>query len=153
MYAKSAIFGLILFCGGAAAAQAQLIDPNQHCVYQPGSTNCVPIPPRSPNVIGPYPPQGQGQPIAPPIDAGRYVVCATTAPVPGTKNMLVTNVFRSDDSLSAVEEQLIQYESSQQIDVQWKCIEGDKMSLSQQLQATITNFSVRGYNIMQVRHM
>jgi hypothetical protein len=47
------IGALALAWTGAAAdpAQAQLIDPNNHCVYQPGSTQCQPI--EAPPMPGP----------------------------------------------------------------------------------------------------
>jgi hypothetical protein len=42
---RAAIALSVGLCGAAliAEAQAQLIDPNQNCVYQPGSTRCEPI--------------------------------------------------------------------------------------------------------------
>src|SRR5262245_29757993 len=46
---------------GSSAVRAQLIDPNQGCVYQPGSTNCQPIPrgPQPPPAPPPVPPYQQ----------------------------------------------------------------------------------------------
>src|SRR3954464_437243 len=45
------LYGAALFAG---EARAQLIDPNQTCVYQPGSTRCEPIRrPTAPQPSGP----------------------------------------------------------------------------------------------------
>lgn len=47
----------IVLIGAGAPARGQLIDPNNNCVYRPGSTACEPI-------AKPVPPQPSGPPYA-----------------------------------------------------------------------------------------
>jgi len=54
----TAVIALIGALAGALAAQAQLFDPNQRCVYRPGSTACEPV--------------GQPQQAPPPPSAPPY---------------------------------------------------------------------------------
>jgi len=133
----------LLVCVLVSEAQGQLIDPNQRCYYPPGSRECVPLPP----------PQQPQQLPPPPTPVGDFVFYYTTDPVPGTKNMMVTNVWQTQESASQIENELDTFERSQGINVSFRCsIEPSRATQQTKLQQMISSYSLRGYNIAQVTH-
>ena len=148
MKAIFALLGLLCLVG---EAHAQLIDPNQRCYYPPGSRECVPIPPQQlqPPYATPIPPTA---PQVPPPPQGNFALCWTLNPVPNTKNMIISDVFQTQQTESFLENELAQYYQGNGISVKFKCqidqSQPNQLALSKQKISTI---SLQGYNINQVR--
>ena len=140
---------LMLLLALATPASAQLINPvgpNGPCVEQPDGT-CLPIqhpmPPRSP-------PPMLAQPM--PQQYGTYMLCYSNDPVPGTKNMFISNVFQTNQTEADEQKNFNQFATQQRYNVTFTCQSGDSRQRQQQLGQITVNFANRGYNVNQIRH-
>jgi hypothetical protein len=85
-----------------------------------------------------------------PVD--EFALCWTTGVVPNTKNMIISNVFQTQQTASMLKDELERYEQSQGINVSFECvIHGSQQAQQSRSSQKISSLSLQGYNISQVQ--
>jgi hypothetical protein len=81
-----------------------------------------------------------------------FALCWTTAPVPNTKNMIISNVFETRQTVSVLVAQLEQSERRQGINVSFECvIDGSRQAQRTRFMQKISSLSQQGFNISQIQ--
>jgi hypothetical protein len=82
---------------------------------------------------------------------GDFGFCWTSGPAPNTKNMIISNVFPTKQTVSKLKDELEKFYQGQGISVSFECAVDSSQQAQQLSRQKISSFSLLGYNISQVQ--
>jgi hypothetical protein len=83
--------------------------------------------------------------------AGMFGFCWMNKPVPNTKNIMITNVFATQQNVSTLQNELDSYERGLGVDATFECTVDSSQAQNSRFSQKIAAFSQLGYSIGQVR--
>ena len=86
-------------------------------------------------------------PLQPVVDENEYALCWSTTPIVETRNIFMSNVFKTQQTTEYLEKELAIYEENQGIVVDFKCEIGAELTEKEHFSRSISSISVRGFNI------